>query len=369
MSGLLSASRQPSGDFWYFSPLPVSVTPSALFDLKFGNCDDGVGFQARRAFRALRAVVRIQAIFRGRMVRKQAAVTLRCMQALVRVQARVRARSSALSSHQGPALPHPNHERLISSQIDPQTVSERGWCDRSGSVDEVRSKLEMRKKGAIKRERAITYHFAQQPLARSKGSPDARLNRSSNVPRQHQKPDKHSASDWTWLDRWMAAKPWETRLMEEMHDGASKEFSRASADQIPKEIDDFVSVRRSNISTRVSVKGGPVSRACSDPTSGCYYDEGSASTSSMSATTPSPVLRKSFTESGGNYRRPGFMNPTESIRAKQRIMSSSSSSSSKQMVDDLRLRRRSANADLSSEHCCSGKDLYPIDQPATFERL
>ncbi|RYQ84404.1 hypothetical protein Ahy_B10g103703 [Arachis hypogaea] len=41
---------------------------------------------ARRALRALRAVVRLQAIFRGRLARKQAA-------ALVRVQARVRARN------------------------------------------------------------------------------------------------------------------------------------------------------------------------------------------------------------------------------------------------------------------------------------
>jgi hypothetical protein len=48
--------------------------------------------------KALRGIVRLQAIVRGRFVRRQLAVTVKCMNALLRVQERARerrARSSA----------------------------------------------------------------------------------------------------------------------------------------------------------------------------------------------------------------------------------------------------------------------------------
>ncbi|KAF4377683.1 hypothetical protein G4B88_006963 [Cannabis sativa] len=50
------------------------------------------GHLARRAFRALRSLVKLQAMVRGGQVRKQSRIAMHCMQALVRLQVRVRAR-------------------------------------------------------------------------------------------------------------------------------------------------------------------------------------------------------------------------------------------------------------------------------------
>jgi hypothetical protein len=48
--------------------------------------------------KALRGIVRLQAIVRGRFVRRQLAVTVKCMNALLRVQERARERRARSSS-------------------------------------------------------------------------------------------------------------------------------------------------------------------------------------------------------------------------------------------------------------------------------
>jgi len=52
---------------------------------------------ARRAFKALKSLVRLQAVARGAYVRRQAEAAVHCMQAMARLQARVRARQATLA--------------------------------------------------------------------------------------------------------------------------------------------------------------------------------------------------------------------------------------------------------------------------------
>uniref|UniRef100_A0A0E0KXZ5 DUF4005 domain-containing protein n=1 Tax=Oryza punctata TaxID=4537 RepID=A0A0E0KXZ5_ORYPU len=152
------------------------------------------GYLARRALRALRGLVRLKSLVEGNSVKRQAASTLRCMQTLARVQSQIRSRRLKMSE-ENQAL---QRQLLLKQELESLRMGEQ-WDDSTQSKEQIEASLISRQEAAVRRERALAYAFSHQWKSTSRS-----VNPMFVDPNNPQ-------WGWSWLERWMAAKPWEGR--------------------------------------------------------------------------------------------------------------------------------------------------------------
>lgn len=222
--------------------------------------------------------------------------------------------------------------------------------------------------------------FQQSTLCATPHSRDAK----PVTPLKHRSIDNKS-SGLSMLERWMASKPWESRLMEEIG------FDSPDMTPVSKKCDDPVlpfnsyqqrglaKARSNGVTTRISAKSHTTSQSTpssSAASSECMYDDSPASTSCTSGSLPSnnTVMEEATEET--NVPKPSYMNLTQPTKAKLKTCRCSSQNSKRLIMDDclshssktdfLNGDTRSSSGSYPSVN--SWKDLYATPLRASYQK-
>ncbi|KAI3778286.1 hypothetical protein L2E82_07470 [Cichorium intybus] len=156
-------------------------------------------FLARRKLRSLKGYIRLKALVQSQSVKRQGINTLRCMQTLARVQSQVRARRIRMSE-ENQALQRQLMQKR-ERELDTMKFSLGGeWNNSRRTKEQVEASLQKKVEAAALRERALAYAQTKQQMWR---------NQKNGNPTFMDPNNPHWG--WSWLDRWMAARPWESQ--------------------------------------------------------------------------------------------------------------------------------------------------------------
>ncbi|KVI04993.1 hypothetical protein Ccrd_016688 [Cynara cardunculus var. scolymus] len=153
--------------------------------------------KARKSLRAIKGSERLKALVQSQSVKRQAITTLRCMQTLARVQSQVRARRIRMTE-ENQAL---QRQLLQKRERELENLRSSDWDNSRRTKEQVDASIQKRVEATALRERALAYAQTQQYTWKN---PSKSANPTFMDP-------NNPHWGWSWLDRWMAARPWESQ--------------------------------------------------------------------------------------------------------------------------------------------------------------
>ncbi|XP_022767397.1 protein IQ-DOMAIN 1-like [Durio zibethinus] len=180
-------------------------------------------YLAKRALRALRGLVRLKSLMEGPVVKRQAANTLRCMQTLSRVQCQIRTRRIRMTE-ENQALQRQLLQKHAKELVNLQMGED--WDDSLQSKEQIEASLLSKHEAAMRRERAMAYSFTHQQTWKNASRSMNPLFMDLNNP----------SWGWSWLERWMAARPWEGRCTTEREQNNDQSSLRSARSNFGGEI-------------------------------------------------------------------------------------------------------------------------------------
>ncbi|XP_073122645.1 protein IQ-DOMAIN 3-like isoform X2 [Henckelia pumila] len=282
------------------------------------------GYMARRALRALRGLVRLKSFIGGQSVKRQASTTLKCMQTLARVQSNIRVRRIKMSED-NLAIQRQIQQKNEKELDKLRESSGENWDDSLLSKEQVEANIQNRKDAATKRERALAYAYSHQQTWRNSSASGNQTFMDPNNPHW----------GWSWLERWMAARPWDnaSSISKELTNDqvsvksiTSRSLSMRGSAKIhsPTTLKQSRPPSRQSPSTPSSKITSRVRPSSSRGTIGTEDDLKSMNSNHSDRCRRHSIAGSSVRDDeslASSPAAPGYMTPTESARAKARLPS------------------------------------------------
>ncbi|KAL8108150.1 protein IQ-DOMAIN 9-like [Apium graveolens] len=154
-------------------------------------------YKARKTLRHLKGTSKLRTLILNNSASKQASATLRHLHTWSRLQSEIRARRISMATEARIRQKSMESQLKLDGKLHDLEVE---WDCGTKTKEESVTSIYQREAAAVKRERTMAYAFSHQWRANS--NPVLNNNELGNA-----------IWGWSWTERWIAARPWESRAL------------------------------------------------------------------------------------------------------------------------------------------------------------